>query len=120
MNKFIKSVRGARGTKGTLIKNAITTQLSNGIKEVQLFGMDENLSGDSMDMSEAESNICTVIEAMFLHGLKDSFSHRFKRAITDVDVKPEPSFWAPLLVISHKQTIDQVCGEEVGDRLRFP
>lgn len=108
MNKFIKSVRGARGNKGTLIKNAITTQLSNGIKEVQLFGMDENLSGDSMDMSEAESNICTVIEAMFLHGLKDSFSHRFKRVITDVDVKPEPSFWAPLLVISHKQTIDQV------------
>lgn len=108
MNKFIKSVRGAKGHKGNLIKNAITTQLSNGIKEVQLFGMDENLSGDSMDMSEAESNICTVIEAMFLHGLKDSFSYRFKRVITDVDVKPEPSFWAPLLVISHKQIIDQV------------
>lgn len=111
MNKFIESVRGAKSNKGIVVKNTITTQLSNTIKEVQLFGMGENLSGDSMDMTEAENNICTVIEAMFLHGLKDSFSHRFKRVIADIDVRPEPSFWAPLLVISHKQTIDQVCLE---------
>lgn len=110
MNKFIRSVRSSpRDSKEGLIKNSITTQLSHSVKEIQLFGMDENLSGDSMDMTEAENSLCTVIEALFLHGLKDSLGLRFRRALTDVDVKPEPSFWPPLLVISHRQVIDQVC-----------
>lgn len=108
MNKLMNSVRGLSSTKEQVIKTSITTQLSNSVKEIQLFGVDENLSGDSMDMSEAESTLCSVIEAMFLHGLKDSLTHRFRKVITDVDIKPEPSFWAPILVISHKQIINQV------------
>lgn len=111
MNKLMNSVRGLTNAKEQAIKTSVITQLSNSVKEIQLFGVDENLSGDSMDMSEAESTLCSVIEAMFLHGLKDSLTHRFRKAITDVDVKPEPSFWAPLLVISHKQIIGQVSAQ---------
>lgn len=109
MNKLLNSVRGSKGNKEGLIKSSITTQLSNSLKELQLCGVDENLSGGSVDPIEAENTLCMVIESMFLHGLKDTLGYRFRRAITDVDVKPEPSFWAPLLVISHRGIIDQVC-----------
>ncbi|KAF2885712.1 hypothetical protein ILUMI_20485 [Ignelater luminosus] len=109
MHTLIKSVKAATtSSKGTLIKNSITTQLSNSVKEIQLYTMDENMSHDSLQMNEAENALCSVIEAMLLHGLKDSLVHRARRAIADVDEKPEPSFWAPLLVISHRQIIDQI------------
>lgn len=109
MHTLIKSVKAATtSSKETLIKNSITTQLSNSVKEIQLYTMDENMSHDSLQMNEAENALCAVIESMLLHGLKDSLVHRARRAIADVDEKPEPSFWAPILVISHRQIIDQV------------
>lgn len=111
MNAFIRSVKSAAGSGGkeALIKKLITGQLSDSVKEIQLSNMGENLSGDSLQMGEAGTALCTVIEAMFLHGLKDSLVHRARRVMADIDVKPEPSFWSPLLIVSHKHIIDQVC-----------
>ncbi|CAH0562059.1 unnamed protein product [Brassicogethes aeneus] len=108
MNKFLKSVKNSVvSNKDELIKKSITTQLSNFVKEIQYFGV-ESKSAQNVDISEASNALCTTLEAMFLHGLKDSLAYRFTRAIADVDERPEPSFWGPLLVISHRQIIDQI------------
>lgn len=45
MSSFLQSVRSAYGNKETLIRDAITTQLSESVKEIQLCSMDDNLSG---------------------------------------------------------------------------
>lgn len=108
MNRFLKSVKSVTTNNKDDIKKSITVHLSNSVKEIQYAGIDDTRSIKNEDMIEAANALCTTIEAMFLHGLKDTFSHRLKRAIADVDEKPEPNFWAPLLIISHRQIIDQV------------
>ncbi|XP_030756081.1 uncharacterized protein LOC115882273 [Sitophilus oryzae] len=108
MNKLLKSVRSASNKKDELIKQSITTNLSNTVKEIQYAGVEEGKGNKISDLSDASTQLCTTIEAMFLHGLKDSLTHRFKRVLADVDEKPEPNFWPPLLVISHRQIIDQI------------
>lgn len=108
MNRFLKSVKSATtNNKEDIVKKSITSHLSNSVKEIQYTGV-EDTNVRSEDIVEAANALCISIEAMFLHGLKDTLSRRFKRAIADVDERPEPNFWAPLLVISHKQIIDQV------------
>lgn len=54
--------------------------------------------------------LCSVLEAIFLHGLKDSLLNRVTEALSgpDFDAMPQPSFWGPLLVFSHRQIIDQI------------
>lgn len=109
MNRFLKSVKSATtNSKEDIVKKSITSHLSNSVKEIQYTGVEDMKNVKSEDIVEAANALCTSIEAMFLHGLKDTLSHRFKRAIADVDERPEPNFWAPLLVISHRQIIDQV------------
>lgn len=109
MNKFLKSVRSAtKNRQEDIVKNSITSHLSNSVKEIQYAGVEDTKSFKNEDLMEAANALCTTIEAMFLHGLRDTLSHRFKRAVADVDERPEPNFWAPLLVISHRQIIDQV------------
>ncbi|EFA11621.2 pleckstrin homology domain-containing family M member 1 [Tribolium castaneum] len=107
MNKLFKSVHTS-SNKDNLIKKSITDHLSNSVKAIQYCGVEENGLNKAEDVTEASNTLCMTIEAIFLHGLKDSLSKRFKRAIADVDERPEPSFWAPLLVISHRQIIDQI------------
>lgn len=54
---------------------------------------------------------CAVIESIFLHGLKHSFLSIGKNFFdfgSDVDKKPEPSFWPALLVISHRDVIQTI------------
>lgn len=109
MSSFLQSVRSAYGNKETIIKDSITTQLSENVKEIQLCCMNENLSGDSMNIGDSSNTLCSIVEAMFLHGIKDSLAHRARRVISnDVDQRPEPSFWSALLIFSHRQIIDQI------------
>ena len=108
MNALIKSVRGPRRDGNVEIKKAITSQLSEVVKEIQLCCLEENILSDSLDVEEATNSLCCTIEAVFLHGLKDTLIHKFRKALADVDDRPEPNFWSPLLVISHQQIIEQV------------
>lgn len=107
MNKLLKAVR-MNNNRDEVIKKSIVEQLSNSVKELQYSGIEENCSHHSVNPTEAANQLCIIIEALFLHGLKDSLKYRFQKVIADVDTRPEPNFWAPLLVISHKEIIDQV------------
>ncbi|KAL1492935.1 hypothetical protein ABEB36_011098 [Hypothenemus hampei] len=109
MNKFLKSVRSPSNKKNEIIKQSITSNLSNIIKEIQYVNVEENKLNKITDVTEASNELCTVIEAMFLHGLRDSVSYKFRKALAGIDERPQPpDFWAPLLIISHKQIITQI------------
>ena len=85
------------------MKESLLTQLSSSVKEIQL-----ELS-EAQGTTDATGSLCTVLEAIFIHGLKDTFISRVSQVIgTDPDQRPEPSFWGPLLVFSHREIIDQV------------
>lgn len=53
-----------------------------------------------------------TIEAIFLHGLKDSFLWQTVNILvgsgTETNRRPSPTFWAPLLIFSHKYAIEQI------------
>ncbi|VEN57735.1 unnamed protein product [Callosobruchus maculatus] len=108
MNKLLKSVTSRNTSKDDVIKKSITVELSSSVKQIQYSGLEDNQSLKPEEVLEAASNLCNIIEAMFLHGLKDTISLRFKRALADVDERPDPTFWSPLLIISHKQIINQI------------
>lgn len=70
-----------------------------------------SLISEVLGLCEQTSALCTTLEALFLHGLKDSFlSATFNVLAGDVERRPDPSFWAPCLVFMHKQVIEQVQG----------
>lgn len=63
----------------------------------------------TLELCEYTTSLCTTIEAVFLHGLKDSFLRQTINVISgEIDRRPEPNFWPALLVFSHKQTIELV------------
>ncbi|XP_066248881.1 uncharacterized protein Plekhm1 [Euwallacea similis] len=108
MNKLLKRVQSP-SKKDQMIKEAVTTSLSNTIKEIQYAAIEAKKLNKVTDMTEAANELSSIIEAIFLHGLRDTMSHRFRKVLGGVQEKPQfPDFWAPLLIISHKQIIDQI------------
>lgn len=63
-------------------------------------------------MCDHTQSLCATIEAIFLHGLKDSFLWQTLNILTGVENavtrRPTPTFWAPLMVFSHKYAIEQI------------
>ncbi|KAK7862953.1 hypothetical protein R5R35_004907 [Gryllus longicercus] len=106
MSSFLRSVVSLRGREG-VVKESLTSQLSFSVKEIQLEQANEGL--EEVTSNYAQNSLCTVLEAMFIHGLKDTFLNRVSQAIGgDPDQRPEPSFWGPLLIFSHREIIDQI------------
>lgn len=70
-------------------------------------GVEENNTIGNCDES---MTLCSVLEAIFLHGLKDSLLNRVTEVLSgpDFNAVPQPSFWGPLLVFSHRQIIAQI------------
>lgn len=63
-----------------------------------------------MKLTDCTNSMCNTLEAIFLHGLKDSFLRQTINVLAggEIDRRPEPNFWPPLLVLLHKETIVQV------------
>lgn len=90
-----------------LIRDTLQTQLNASVMEVHTIHDPE---GDGINNCEEATTLCAVLEALFLHGLKDSLLNRVTQALSspDFDAMPQPSFWGPLLVFSHRQVIKQI------------
>nr|CAD7409721.1 unnamed protein product [Timema cristinae] len=109
MNSLLRSVVSSGGRE-IAVKESLVVQLSNSVKQIQLEQTKKNPFSYGCDDT---ASLCTVLEAIFIHGLKETFINRVTQVIgTDPDQRPEPSFWGPLLVFSHRELIDQVlkCG----------
>lgn len=102
MNSLLRGVISFTGS-GDLVKESLISQLTSSVKEIQLEMAQTQVNTD------IATSLCTVLEAIFIHGLKDTFMNRVSQAIgADPDQRPEPSFWGPILIFSHREIIDQV------------
>lgn len=107
MSQLLRSMRSSLGGRDLAIKNTLVAKLSSCVKDLLV----EQADPDSNDenSSEAVSSLCTTLEAIFIHGLKESFIQRVSQAVmSDLDVRPDPNFWGPLLEVSHRDVIDEV------------
>lgn len=65
--------------------------------------------GPVLGHTENTNLLCSVLEAIFIHGLKDSLGDRLSSMILgDLDRMPVPNFWPVVMVISHRELMDQV------------
>lgn len=66
--------------------------------------------GPVLGHSDNTNALCNVLEAIFIHGLRDSFSEKMSVLLgADPDRMPVPNFWPVILIISHRDLIEQVC-----------
>lgn len=68
---------------------------------------------EQLDLCDHTQSLCATIEAIFLHGLKDSFLWQTINILAGsvdrtANRRPSPTFWAPLLIFSHKYAIEQI------------
>lgn len=65
--------------------------------------------GPVLGHSDNTNALCNVLEAIFIHGLRDSFSEKMSVLLgADPDRMPVPNFWPVVLIISHRDLIEQV------------
>ena len=68
----------------------------------------------SIPSNEITARLCTSLEAVFVHGLKETFLGKLSSRFSSSEVGtgaprlPEPSFWTFALVFSHKEVISQL------------
>lgn len=131
MGSFFRSVGASFARHDQTIRESLLANLSENIKEIQFeYINDDSNQGNCktkiiqsyphpfyhahstdipLPLCDSTNSLCTTIEAIFLHGLKDSFLRQTINVIAgEIDRRPEPNFWPPLLVFSHKHTIQQV------------
>ena len=94
----------------TPIKNNILTAITESVSEVQY---QYRGSCDPIPSNDVTARLCTALEAVFVHGLKETFlgrifSSRFNEGGAGTPKLPEPSFWTFALVFSHKEVITQI------------
>jgi hypothetical protein len=108
MNALLRTVNSGFNRKNMLLRESLQQQLNSVVIEIQ--GTAGLPDGSAMKLGDEALSICSVLEAIFLHGLKDSLLNRVTEAISgpDYDAMPQPSFWGPLLIFSHREIIDQI------------
>ncbi|XP_063991317.1 pleckstrin homology domain-containing family M member 1 [Diachasmimorpha longicaudata] len=108
MNALLKTVTSMTNKRNVLVKESLRKQLNTVVMEMQ--GVEDVNDGKPVGNCEESMALCSVLEAIFLHGLKDSLLNRVTEALSgpDFDAMPQPSFWGPLLVFSHRQMIHHI------------
>jgi hypothetical protein len=84
----------------------LLAHLGESVKEVQLEASQAGLT-TALGLCDATNSLCVGLEAVFLHGLRSSLSSRLAQAFNDSG-PPQPSFWSPLMIFSHRDAIQQV------------
>ncbi len=91
-----------------LVRESLQQQLNVTVMEVM--SAPGVMEGRPVEICDESLALLSAIEALFLHGLKDSLLNRVTEVLSgpDYDAMPQPSFWGPLLVFSHRGIIDQI------------
>ena len=92
----------------SLVKTAMTGHLGEAVREVQRRqAADTGTDAAIESNSEATHTFCCVVEALFIHRLRDSFIDKVSSVFSgDVIRQPSPNFWPLLLAFSHRNSID--------------
>ncbi|KAH8358258.1 hypothetical protein KR084_010691 [Drosophila pseudotakahashii] len=109
MSSLFRSLNHFSSKRENVVKEALINTLNENAREIEFEVKQKSL--EVVGLCEQTSALCTTLEALFLHGLKDSFlSATFNVIAGDVERRPDPSFWSPCMVFMHKQVIEQVQG----------
>merc|ERR1719225_1026201 len=92
-------------------KNKILTSITDSVSEIQYQYRPGAIS--SIPSNEITARLCTSLEAVFVHGLKETFLGKLTSRFSSESAAgsprmPEPSFWTFALVFSHKEVISQL------------
>ena len=93
----------------SLIKTGLTGHLGEAVREVQRQQQQQSTAATVEGSSEAAHTLCCVIEALFIHRLRDSFIEKVSNVFSgDVIRQPSPNFFPFLLGFSHRHSIDYI------------
>ncbi|XP_030555698.1 pleckstrin homology domain-containing family M member 1 [Drosophila novamexicana] len=107
MSALFRSLSNFSTKRENVVKEALINTLNENAREIEFEVKQKGL--EVLGLCEQTSALCTTLEAVFLHGLKDSFLWATINVIAgDVERRPEPSFWSPAMVFMHKQVIEQI------------
>ncbi|XP_047515183.1 uncharacterized protein LOC125056214 [Pieris napi] len=96
-------------SRDTILKESLINNLSECVKDIQYNSQFEENFHSVLGSTDSTNTLCMALEAIFLHGLKDTFLRKAKNVISgDPDYRPQSSFWPLILVLSHRQNIDQI------------
>lgn len=105
---FFKNVSFGK-SRDTLLKESLINNLSECVKDIQYTNQFEENFHSVLGSTDSTTTLCMALEAIFLHGLRDTFLKKARNALSgDPDYRPQPSFWPLILVLSHRQNIDQI------------
>ncbi|XP_063615168.1 sorting nexin-29-like, partial [Penaeus indicus] len=95
----------------TRLKEAVQSVLQpgagGGVSDVR--GPMKGNLGAIVGHSDNTNNLCNVIEAILIHGLRDSLGERMSALLgADPDRMPVPNFWPVIMIISHRDLMEQV------------
>jgi len=88
------------------VKLNLIERLKECVKELQLKYTSEHWT--PLKNEEATSMLCWILEAIFIHGLKNTFIKSLSVFATRKDAVPNPSFWDFVMIFSHRDIIEQV------------
>ncbi|XP_045510584.1 pleckstrin homology domain-containing family M member 1-like [Colias croceus] len=107
---FFKNVTSGFNIRSreTILKESLINNLSECVKDIQYNSQFEENFHSVLGSSDSTNTLCMGLEAIFLHGLKDTFLRKAKNVISGELDRPQSSFWPLILVLSHRQNIDQI------------
>ncbi|XP_041377843.1 uncharacterized protein LOC121390161 isoform X2 [Gigantopelta aegis] len=91
------------------IKSNITVEFSRGIKVLQ---QKQLTAEDPIGSDDDGNNLCNILEAVFLHGLKDSFKHKFTSYMNFASQGQQSdfnlNFWNFVIQFTHGDVVTQL------------
>ncbi|XP_066593066.1 uncharacterized protein Plekhm1 [Prorops nasuta] len=108
MYSFLKTMNSMSSRRNAMVREYLQKQLNTVVMEME--GAQKDAESGAVQNCEETMALCSVLEAIFLHGLKDSILNQVTEVLKGPDfiAMPQPNFWGPLMVFSHRQTIDQI------------
>lgn len=95
---------------GARLKRKLLSALQEAVSELQYDQRSDHTT--PIPSNELSGRLLNVLEALFVHGLKDTFlgrlSARFQDSSSASPRLPDPSFWTFCLVFSHRAVIGQL------------
>ncbi|GBM74630.1 Pleckstrin y domain-containing family M member 3 [Araneus ventricosus] len=87
------------------VRKNLTSELTKSIHAVQ----EQSLKKSVVTDDEFTAGLCNVLEAIFIHGLKDKFIRKMSAVFGSNSEKiPEPQFWTAVCNFSHKNVILEI------------
>jgi len=95
---------------GSQVKRKLLSALQESVSELQY--QQKSDRSTPVTSGDISTRLVAVLEAIFVHGLKETFLGRLTSRLQDTASPrmPEPSFWTFCLVFSHRAVIGQVEG----------